>query len=279
MSFLLVASLSLGIMGNVGWLVILGWLASGALVFHRPTELAFARHVLGLRTPLVEERSRLEPVWREVTARAGIEARTYELMVENSNDLNAMAAAGHVVGVTTYSLNSLPSSKLGAVLAHELGHHIGGHSWAGLLGHWYSLPGRLVWNLARRVTRGVLSHTRRVSLLATGMILFCLGGYALVIVASLWFVVIPLMAAPYVLAFLGRRAELRADQQAAALGFAPMLTEVLHDMEAQEAAERAHAVATGRKVPRPGRLALLLSNHPDHYARLRALEPHLTVPR
>lgn len=92
-SLAVVASFAVGILGTaMGWLVILAWLASGALVFHRPTELAFARHVMKLRAPLAEERARLEPVWREVTARAGIEAHTYELMVENSTDLNAVAA-------------------------------------------------------------------------------------------------------------------------------------------------------------------------------------------
>ena len=85
-------------------------------------------------------------------------------MVENSAELNAMAAAGHVVGVTTYSLNHLSSGNLAAVLAHELGHHTGGHAWAGLLGYWYSLPGRMAWSLARGFARIALFIARRLSL-------------------------------------------------------------------------------------------------------------------
>ncbi|MEV6701287.1 M48 family metalloprotease [Streptomyces sp. NPDC051453] len=71
-----------------------------------------------------------------------MEADTYELVIENSTDLNAMAAAGHVVGVTTYALNRIPSSNLAAVLAHELGHHTGCHAWAGLLGYWLLAAGQ-----------------------------------------------------------------------------------------------------------------------------------------
>ncbi|MGW7085805.1 M48 family metalloprotease [Streptomyces sp. NPDC054871] len=274
-SFLIVGGLSVSLFGNAGWLVVLAWLASGALVFHRPTELAFARHVLGLRQPLAEERMRLEPVWREVTARAGIEPQTYELMVENSDDLNAMAAAGHVVGVTTFSLNRLPSSRLAAVLAHELGHHTGGHAWAGLLGYWYSTPGRIVWAVARRITWLAFVVARHISLAATGVVVLCLGALLIAVTAALWFVMLPLVFTPYLLAHFGRRGELRADQQAAALGFAPMLAEVLHEMQVQDDAERARAVAAGHRVKKPGKLAQLLSSHPETHTRLLALEPYL----
>ncbi|MFE9095967.1 M48 family metalloprotease [Streptomyces sp. NPDC007264] len=157
-SLALVSSIALGMFDDlVGTVVLLAWLASGLLVFHRPAELAFARFVLKLRLPTPEERARLEPVWHEVTARAGIEPHTYELMVENSDELNAVAVAGHVVGVTTYSLDRIPSSNLAAVLAHELGPHTGGHAWAGLLGHWYSLPGRAAWATSSPMRAGAVS--------------------------------------------------------------------------------------------------------------------------
>ncbi|MFF3408307.1 M48 family metalloprotease [Streptomyces sp. NPDC002742] len=278
-SLAVVSALALGLFGTVvGWLVVVAWLASGALVFHRPTELRFARHVLRLRTPLAEERARLEPIWREVAARAGIEAGTYELMVENSDDLNAVAVAGHVVGVTTYSLNRIPSSNLAAVLAHELGHHTGGHAWAGLLGYWYSLPGRLAWAFTRGMARIALAVAGVFSAAATGLLILFMGMFVLTGFLVAWYITIPLVVAPYLLAYAGRLGELRADQQAAALGFAPEMAEVLHHFQAEEDAAKAAAVTQGRKLQEPGGLARLLSTHPDNYTRLRALEPYLQLP-
>ncbi|MDX3758823.1 M48 family metalloprotease [Streptomyces sp. AK02-04a] len=279
-SLAVVASFAVGILGTaMGWLVILAWLASGALVFHRPTELAFARHVMKLRAPLAEERARLEPIWREVTARAGIEAHTYELMVENSTDLNAVAAAGHVVGVTTYALNEIPSSNLAAVLAHELGHHTGGHAWTGLLGHWYSLPGRIAWAFMRGIARIAIRVASVFSLAATGMVYLFIGIFVIGGFVAAWYITVPLVAAPYLLAYVGRQGELRADRQAADLGFAPHLAQVLYHFQAQEDAVKAQAAAQGRQLKEPGGLAKLLTTHPDNYTRLQALEPYLRLGR
>ncbi|MCX5186574.1 M48 family metalloprotease [Streptomyces sp. NBC_00268] len=279
-SLAVVASFAVGILGTaMGWLVILAWLASGALVFHRPTELAFARHVMKLRVPLAEERARLEPIWREVTARAGIEAHSYELMVENSTDLNAVAAAGHVVGVTTYALNEIPSSNLAAVLAHELGHHTGGHAWTGLLGYWYSLPGRIAWAFMRGIARIAIRVASVFSLAATGMVYLFIGMFVIGGFVAAWYITVPLVIAPYLLAYVGRQGELRADRQAADLGFAPQLAQVLYHFQAQEDAVKAQAAAQGRQLKEPGGLARLLTTHPDNYTRLQALEPYLQLSR
>ncbi|WP_367223748.1 M48 family metalloprotease [Streptomyces sp. 16-176A] len=279
-SLAVVSSFALGICGHVvGTVVVLAWLASGALVFHRPTELAFARHVLKLRVPTADERARLEPVWREVTARAGIEAHTYELMVENSDGLNAVAVAGHVVGVTTYALNRIPSGNLAAVLAHELGHHTAGHAWAGLLGYWYSLPGRIAWAVTRGLARVAIAVAGVFSLAAAGIVYLVLGFTVIAGFVVAWYITIPLVAAPYLLAYVGRRGELRADQQAAELGFAHRLAEVIHHSRLEEESAKAAALARGQKPKQPGPLARLLSSHPDHDARLAALEPYLRLRR
>ncbi|MFC0054104.1 M48 family metalloprotease [Streptomyces actinomycinicus] len=279
-SLALVGSIAVGVFGSVvGTLVVLAWVASGLLVFHRPTELAFARYVLKLRLPTAEERARLEPVWNEVTARAGIERGTYELMVENSDELNAVAAAGHVVGVTTYSLNRIPSSNLAAVLAHELGHHTGGHAWAGLLGYWYSLPGRIAWAVTRGLARFAIMVASVFSMAATGFLILFMGLVAVAAFLAAWYITIPLVLAPYLLAYAGRRGELRADQQAAELGFARQLAEVLYHFQTEEATAKAALAAQGQKLDEPGALARLLSSHPDHQTRLNALHPYLGLPR
>jgi Zn-dependent protease with chaperone function len=288
-SLLIVVTISYALLSDVGWVIVVLWLASGALAFHRPTEGVLARHLLNLRYPTPRERARLEPVWREVTARAGIEGRTYELWIEESDDLNALAAAGHIVGVTRFSLENLPSGHLGAVLAHELAHHVGGHAWSSLLGEWYATPGRLAWAAVRRLPRLGITLGRRLNGCLALVLLLAVGSIVLAFALSCWFVILVLVVAPYPLAAVARRSELRADQHAAALGFGPMLAEVLQTMHTQQRetddaaaasfAARGETDAFGRVIRthggRPGPLGRLLASHPDYHTRLHHLAPYL----
>ncbi|MET8283872.1 M48 family metalloprotease [Streptomyces sp. NPDC005132] len=276
---LFVVGLFSAFFGDLGFLVVLAWLASGALVFHRPTESAIARRLLRLRYPTPQERAKLEPVWHEVTARAGVEGRTYELWVEDSDGLNAVAAAGHIVGVTRFAMNHLPNGELAAVLAHELGHHVGGHAWSSLLGYWYALPGRLAWRVLRGFASIVFKVSRAFSCFGAAFVVLVLGGLALATVSTLYGLPLLVLAVPYALAAVGRRAELRADEHAAALGFAPMLAAVLHKLHQQEQYETAALTArNGGVAPRESSLSKLLSSHPDHYTRLHHLQPYLQPP-
>ncbi|BFO14462.1 hypothetical protein SHKM778_08500 [Streptomyces sp. KM77-8] len=230
----------------------MAWLASGALVFHRPTESALARHLLRLRYPTPQERARIEPVWREVTARAGVEGRNYELWVEDSDSLNAVAAAGHIVGVTRFAMNQLPNGELAAVLAHELGHHIGGHAWSGLLGYWYALPGRIAWRVLRAVTEFLFRVSRVFSCFGVLFLGLLVAAVAITTISTLYGIPLLILGLPYALAAVGRRSELRADRHAAALGFAPMLAAVLEKLHFQE--QQAAALAAAHGVRRsPGR--------------------------
>ncbi|WP_245703000.1 M48 family metalloprotease, partial [Streptomyces lushanensis] len=273
---LFVVALPSAFLGGFGILLILVWLASGVLVFHRPTESVIARRLLGLSHPLPQERALLEPVWREVTARAGVEADTYELWVEDSDSLNAVAAAGHIVGVTRFAMHQLPNGELAAVLAHELGHHVGGHAWSSLLGHWYALPGRMAWRFLRAFSLVVLAVSRAFSCFGVGIVLLVFGAFALATISSLYGLPLLVLAMPYALAAVGRRAELRADRHAAALGFAPMLAAVLHKMHLAEQRREATAMARRGGVPvRESSLSKLLSSHPDHSTRLHHLQPYL----
>jgi Zn-dependent protease with chaperone function len=253
-----------------GPLLILAWLVSGALVFHRRTESALARHLFRLRYPTPQERARLEPVWHEVTARAGVDGRTYELWVQDSDDLNAVAAAGHIVGVTRFALNELPNGELAAVLAHELGHHVGGHAWVSLLGYWYALPGRIGWMVLRVVSGALLRASSTISCLGGLAFLMCFGVAAVATFSFLYGLPLMVLGVPYALAAVGRRAELRADQHAAALGFAPMLAAVLQKLHEQEQ-EASQPASSGHKSP----LAGLMATHPDYYTRLHHLQPYL----
>ncbi|MFF4210676.1 M48 family metalloprotease [Streptomyces sp. NPDC001796] len=266
--------------GGFGIVVVLAWLASGALVFHRPTESALARHLLRLRYPTPQERAKLEPVWREVTARAGIDGRTYELWVEDSDSLNAVAAAGHIVGVTRFAMNQLPNGELAAVMAHELGHHVGGHAWSSLLGYWYALPGRVAWRFLKAFSGVVFKVSRAFGCLGVAVVAVTIGCVALATISTLYGLPLLILGVPYALAAVGRRAELRADEHAAALGFAPMLAAVLDKLHQQEQRQTAEQSARSGGAPvEESALSKLLSSHPDYHTRLHHLQPYLQPQR
>ncbi|MFF4275915.1 M48 family metalloprotease [Streptomyces sp. NPDC001536] len=273
---LFVVGLVSALFGDFALVVILLWIASGALVFHRPTESALARHLLRLRYPTPQERAKLEPVWREVTARAGVEGRTYELWVEDSDSLNAVAAAGHIVGVTRFAMNQLPNGELAAVMAHELGHHVGGHAWSGLLGYWYALPGRIAWRVLKAVSTVAFHVSKAFGCFGVAFVVLLVGGLAFATVSTLYGLPLLILGVPYALAAVGRRSELRADEHAAALGFAPMLAAVLDKLHRQEQYEKAEVTARNGGIPiEEGALSRLLSSHPDHHTRLHHLQPYL----
>lgn len=273
---LFVVGLVSALFGDFALVVVLLWIASGALVFHRPTESALARHLLRLRYPTPQERAKLEPVWREVTARAGVEGRTYELWVEDSDSLNAVAAAGHIVGVTRFAMNQLPNGELAAVMAHELGHHVGGHAWSGLLGYWYALPGRIAWHVLKAVSAVAFHVSKAFGCFGVAFVVLLVGGLAFATISTLYGLPLLILGVPYALAAVGRRSELRADEHAAALGFAPMLAAVLDKLHRQEQYERAEVTARNGGIPvEEGALSRLLSSHPDHHTRLHHLQPYL----
>ncbi|WP_405768855.1 M48 family metalloprotease [Streptomyces sp. NBC_01538] len=277
---LLVVSMFSLFFGDLAILVIIAWILSGALVFHRPTESALARRLLHLRYPTPQERAKLEPVWREVTARAGVEGRNYELWVEDSDGLNAVAAAGHIVGVTRFAMNELPNGELAAVMAHELGHHVGGHAWSGLLGYWYAQPGRIAWRFLRAFSGFVFQVSRAFSCFGVGFVVLVLGGIAMATISTLYGLPLLILGVPYALAAVGRRAELRADEHAAALGFAPMLASVLGKLHQEEQRETAALAALNNGVaPEESPLSKLLSSHPDYHTRLHHLQPYLQQQR
>ncbi|MGY5001083.1 M48 family metalloprotease [Streptomyces griseus] len=262
------------------WALVLLWLASGALVFHGPSESLFARRVLRLRYPLPGELLRLEPVWREVTGRAGVDGTRYRLWVEDSHELNAYAAAGHIVGVTKHAVDHLPSGQLAAVLAHELGHHTEGHSWAGLLGYWYALPGRAVCRAVRSMLVRAAA-TRQAAFLITLALTAAFAVTTFGSATALLAAPLSLLALPYAMAAVGRRAELRADRHAASLGFAPMLIEALQSGENLGTSRPDVPVraASAPKRARERRRTRLLDSHPDLATRLHHLQRFLEPPR
>ncbi|MFI1413054.1 M48 family metalloprotease [Streptomyces sp. NPDC020707] len=266
------ASYAVDALTGLPWWIPFGcWVLSGALAFHRPSERLIARYLFHLRYPTPEEDRRLRSVWREVTARAGVDGTAYQLWVEDSGEINAMAAAGHIVGVTSHSLGTLPTGQLAGVLAHELGHHTNGHAWASLLAFWYALPGRLAWRLLLRLA----SRIDRLSVGATALVIGVLGAVVVALATATYGLVFLPLATPYLAAAVSRRAELRADGQAATLGFAPQLMAVLAAEHTREQSERTTTAALGGRFEGEGVIARLLDSHPDVHTRLHHLQARL----
>jgi Zn-dependent protease with chaperone function len=213
------------------------------------------------------EQQKLNVAWRAVCSQVHVDPDYYKLWIEESDDINGFAMAGKSVAVTRWALNSLPPRQLQAVLAHELGHHQGGHPWASLVAFWYSLPGRSLAALARAIFRS----GPVVGCLFAGFLLCAAAGLVLstLIFGHGWgwafYTVMPFLV-PIPLAWFNRRSELMADQVAADLGYARDTVAFLYDLQAQ-----------GEDVARraAGWRGALYSNHPSLADRITALERYL----
>lgn len=251
LSSLLVAALvSKAVAPETVWLLPALWLASGAIVFVPATDKLLAALAHRLRKPTRTENAVLEPLLDEVCGAAGVDPRRYWLRVQNSKEINAMAVGGHVVGVSTAALQ-LPSQQLEAVLAHEIGHHLAGHTKISLLRWWYELPSRLVVLLVVVVAVGVLAAGRAIgtrgAVITSVVLVVVLAAGAVVV--SPWLLLVPVIAP--LLALSSRRAELHADRVAAELGYGPLLLEVLqrwvregHDEQRARAGFRSRMLAS-----------------------------------
>ena len=96
--------------------------------------------VFGARRPSRDERDLIEPLWRQIAQANHLPADRYILRVLPLDELNAFACGGHLVVVTTFAIDVLPERELAGVLAHELSHHLGMHTVALTIRHWWSLP-------------------------------------------------------------------------------------------------------------------------------------------
>lgn len=259
---------------GAGWatVILAVWLLSGGGVFVRPVENAVARLLLRVRPPTPQERQRLDGPWSSVLRAAGIGPGEYSLWVQDSRHLNAYASAGHIVVVTGAALRGLPPTQLAGVLAHELGHHLKGEAWIGLLVYWYSLPGRIALRVAMAVLSVLLRAVGRWRFSsAVGLVV---GLVLLAAVLIVILIVAPLMVVLFLLtplaAWFSRLDELRADRIAARLGFGPVLLDVLRGWARGQSP---HAGYYGHPpLPRPSLRERLLASHPPLPQRIKALE-------
>ena len=183
----------------------------------------------------------MTPLWERVLARVGKgKRRRYHLRVSDDVRVNATAGGGSLVIVTTRALTSLPDNQLEAVLAHEFGHHVGFHPIMLLLQQWMARP--LGW--AERLSVAVHNLLAWLSGWRMHPLAFVLVWAAIMVIrAALLALDAIVKAAWFVLFFLGRRAEYKADAVATKLGYGHPLITALTEIERQHQAALDHQQA------------------------------------
>ncbi|MEU8896970.1 M48 family metalloprotease [Nocardia sp. NPDC048505] len=256
------------------------WLASGALAFLPNDDVVLARVAYGYRRPRPAEQAVLTEAWENVTRTARVAPADYSLWVQDADHLNAFAAPGGIVCVTSWAVDALDSRQLEGVLAHELGHHLEGKKYLATLARWYSVPVKLLGRVVGRGLSRVVAVAEREAedtpVLALGILL--LGGLGLSallltpLIAALLLLIGPLAAAVLLLlllvaeplgqAQLSQREELRADRVAVDLGYGRDYREVLDEWMDEHDWETAAALRW-------------LSTHPLSDTRIEAVEARI----
>jgi Zn-dependent protease with chaperone function len=245
-----------------GMFLLIAALAS-VVMFLPITQKLFVTRLLGVRSPTAKERVRLEPAVKTVAQAARVSPERFVLAVDDSNDVNAFACGGHILVVSSYSLERLSEHELTGVVAHEMSHHLGAHTVALSIGQWLSLPivvcarvGFVLQGVASRIERRLRRTSRTLGLAGRGVIA--------VITAVAWVFEAALLVGHMVNNVVGKEAEFQADARAVRLGFGRQLSGAL-----------AHVMARGTS-PRPLHWReRIFASHPPARTRMAKIEAQL----
>ena len=248
------------------WVLPVGWLLAGSVLFVRAAQVAVLTPLLGARVPTAEELAVIEPLWRDLAQANDLPPDRFVVRVLDSDELNAFACGGHLVVVTSFALRDLSEAELSGVLAHELSHHLGLHTVALTLGHWLSLPvvllariGFFLQNVARAATDSFASHS--AALTALGRVT------AGVLTAVSWVFLAALYASDALANVVGHTSEFEADRRAVRMGYGRPLAEALR---------RVIALGGGRRAL--GWRERLAMSHPPARTRVARIEAMLRHP-
>lgn len=265
-----VALVATGLAGRWAAAVLLVWLLTGLALLTRQGERVAVRVALGCRRPTSAEHTALNPVWHDVLDRCRVAPDAVDLYVRPGRGVNAYAIGRRTIAVTNgvlreYRAGKLGPELLGALAAHELGHHATRATRFGLAASWYAAPWRMLY---RTVARIALRLVGRQPLIPTA----CVALAAVAIAAGQgarqhsWFAVSVLLAtatvaiaAPLTDAALSRASEYAADQYAASAGYGKSLSILLTLLDPR------------RSAPSRGR-GRLLERHPPTRSRIARID-------
>ena len=215
----------------------LGEFLFGIVLFSRPVQRLFFVRLLGARHPTDIERAHLEPAWKVVEQQVGIRPDRFVLSVADIDDINAFACGGHMLVVSSFAIEHLTEDELTGVLAHELSHHLGGHTVALTVAQWMSMPILGLARLGLRLRDIGMSVAKR---LEDEYATFKLIGWIInIVLTSLSrLLLIGFLLSQSLGEIVGRSAEFQADRRAHAMGFGRelryALTRVIHRTPANE---------------------------------------------
>ncbi len=200
----------------------------GVVLFSRPVQrIVFAR-MLGARPPTSREHLALQPAWNIVSQANHFSPNRFVLTVVDSDETNAFACGGHLLVVSSYAIDHLRQDQLTGVLAHELSHHMGGHTVALTIAQWMSLPiiglARLgIWlrDVSRRATT---PFTERYV-----FVRFVMQAIAALLTAVSYVLLSGFNTAQTLNNRIGRASEYRADARAMEMGFGNELLSALRN--------------------------------------------------
>lgn len=248
------------------WTVPATWLVLGSLLFIPQIQVAVLSPLLGARGPTTDEAEVIAPIWRDLAVTANLPAYRYAIRVVDSDELNAYACGGHLVVVTTFALEELTDRELSGVLAHELSHHLGLHTFALTIGHWLSLPvvglariGFFFQNVARAATDSFASHS--AALTALGRLVSGL------LTAVSWIFLAALYASDALGNLVAQGSEFEADRRAVNMGYGRALADALRQVIRLGGGKRA-----------VGWRARLMTSHPPARTRVARIEAMLRHP-
>lgn len=258
--------LPFGLLGGVSYpLFAISLLLLGVVLFSRAIQkLIFAR-LLGARSPTQAEFTKLNPAWGSVAQANHFSPDRFVLAVADGDDINAFACGGHLLVVSSYAINNLATDELAGVLAHELSHHLGGHTVALTIAQWMSLPvialarvGFALQRVAQAVANGFAERfPNRIVRVIGRVVIALISGIAWIFLAGLMF-------AQSWGNVVGRAAEYQADSRAVDMGFGRELMSALKQV-----------VASGDSEVFHGWSAVVLASHPPARTRIARLEAML----
>ena len=247
------------------WWVVLGFGATGLLLFVRPIQVLVLTPLLRARRPTDTEADIIEPLWAQIAQANGLPPSRYVVRVLPTDELNAFACGGHLVLVTSFAVHDLSQAQLRGVLAHELSHHLGLHTVAITIGHWLSAPVVLLARVGFFLEN--VGHAAAGSFGRKSPVVAAVGSIVAVIMHALsWVFTAALRGSDAVANLVGHSSEFEADRRAVRMGFGKELASALRELLAR---------GTGRRPI--GWRARLAASHPPartRVARIEALMRH-----